>query len=121
LVRQRRYSLVEAGPHLDILEKEGAAIRAALDAAENMHERRLAYMESVRAMEQFIRDLRYDENDLAQRRDIIEHLVNRIEVYTNGQGREKYASLTVRWRVLPPGVVGPFNIPERAGRASNRR
>jgi hypothetical protein len=102
LLRRGRLGLDDADAQLDILDKEASELRQAVEAADSVHECIQAYTASVQEMEQFLHDLRYDPTNPDDRRTVIEHMIDRVDVWTDGEGRHKTAAITVRWRVLPP-------------------
>jgi site-specific DNA recombinase len=110
LIRRGRTSLNEADAQLALLVEEASSLRTALDATSSVLDRIEAYTDSVQAMAKFIRELKYDENDPEQKRAIVEQLIQQIDVYTNGHGREKWPSISIKWRVLPPAAVAPFGL-----------
>jgi site-specific DNA recombinase len=107
LFRRGRITTDEAEGHLDEVARETGALRELVEsirAQEALAEAHESQFTDVVSMLNRLRSRAEDieaTNDIAAKREIIDLLVSRISVRTEGQGRRKQAAVTIRHAFRP--------------------
>lgn len=128
MYRRGRITITEAETEMDAIARETATLREmmeALRAQEALAAAQEAHLSDATTMLLKLRERIEDieaEADSTVKRQIIELLVSRIAVETEGAGRERTATVTVTYRFSGPqriGIASPMqsSCPQRRGRS----